>query len=82
MDLNPFIHTFPNPTDLLLNVKVDHNLVNNIIEIADLSGKIVFSQRVYKSEFIINTSNFVSGIYIIKVTHESGISSEKVVISH
>lgn len=66
---------FPNPTNQLLNLIGIEDGCQVII--FDMKGEIVLSQLLISNQ--INISHLKSGIYIIKVICESGITSQKLV---
>lgn len=84
-DVNDFesakISLIPNPASDSLQVSITNNLINTIT-IYDLKGAIVLSKtNVSSSEKIIAVNNLESGVYLVKVTSESGKSTvEKLVI--
>ena len=84
-DINDFesakISLIPNPASDSLQVSISNNLINTIT-IYDLKGAIVLSKtNVSSSEKIIPVNNLESGVYLVKVTSESGKSTvEKLVI--
>jgi hypothetical protein len=78
------IEVYPNPaTDV---ITINMNLVNAsksvVYEIADVTGKIVYTQTAsnVKSDLNkINISNLATGAYLLKVTADSGIYTEKLI---
>ncbi len=60
------IKFYPNPANDVLNVSFDVQGKNYAVTIIDALGKVVFASTTDKN-YSINTSNFTSGIYILKV---------------
>jgi len=54
---------------------------NSDVVIMDALGKIIFETKIKEGETTIDLSNHVSGIYMVSVRSEFGISSKKIVIS-
>jgi len=73
----PEIKVLNNPikNNLIFNVNI-LNLENLQFEIQDLSGKIITSDLIQRDNFI-NTSNFSSGIYVLKILKGSQILAIK-----
>lgn len=78
---NNKISLIPNPASDSLQVSIANNLINTIT-IYDLKGAIVLSKtNVSSSEKIIAVNNLEGGVYLVKVTSESGKSIvEKLII--
>ena len=73
------IETYPNPTDGILNVSINRATTDNmVINIADITGRIVMTQNIYSQETsfneTLNLSSLTAGIYTI--TFESADSRE------
>jgi hypothetical protein len=78
------IAVYPNPTPGQLTVKITNAISGNaIFNIFDTGGKLMKSETVSlasgNSNIPLNVSNLASGIYILTVTSESGVSSHKIV---
>ena len=71
------ISVFPNPAKDFVMVKA-----NNISEISiiDLSGKVVYRNVLNSSEERIDISTFDSGIYIISITDDISVYTQKLII--
>ena len=73
-DVNINVSLIPNPASDSLQVSIINNQINTII-IYDLKGVIVLSKtNISSSEKILAVNNLESGIYLVKVTSESGKS--------
>lgn len=66
----PFVSIFPNP--VINTVRIETNLDNFKISVYDISGKFLFSENANTQTFF-DFSTFSSGVYIIKITTESGL---------
>ena len=63
------IKAFPNPAsdEIFINLP-EINL--DLIKIVDVNGKVIYSERVYRTSFAIDLRNFESGIYFVKAMDE------------
>jgi len=71
---------FPNPTENTLTVEINDNSVQIVdAEVYDLSGKMTFMKTYNSSSFTINTADFKTGNYILKLKTDEGriIKAEK-----
>ena len=76
------IIVYPNPASHELNIKVlSDNQLPDLIELVDLTGKIIYSNNRIQSENTrINTISLSSGIYLLNVKLNNKIKIHKVVI--
>jgi hypothetical protein len=79
------IELYPNPAKDQTIIKLNSSLAGNAtIRITDLSGKNVYQKTVEVQkgiqEFIIDCSQFDSGIYLVALQTEETISSKKVMV--
>ncbi|MCK4678614.1 MAG: T9SS type A sorting domain-containing protein, partial [Bacteroidales bacterium] len=74
------IKIYPNPTNDYFIIDLTDSKINNAnIDIFDISGKIIFSKYIYNTnKFIVD--GFPAGIYLIKITSNNNVTTEKVVI--
>ena len=76
------VRVFPNPTNGMLNIRINHFSGNVSIEVVDINGRTVFSQidGYFNIEKSVNLSSLQKGIYILKLSN-SGINyTEKIII--
>ena len=76
------VNAYPNPsTDVVnLSIKLINASKNVTVEIVDFAGKTVYTsqlQNVVESSTKIPVSSLANGVYLIKVTTDSGIISKK-----
>ncbi|MCK9401677.1 MAG: T9SS type A sorting domain-containing protein [Bacteroidales bacterium] len=81
------VSIYPNPANERLNIRTGETLKGNTrIELSDLLGKIVYADEISgmrtNSSYFINTTDFKDGLYVLKVSSESGSISKKIVIRH
>jgi alpha-tubulin suppressor-like RCC1 family protein len=67
------ISVYPNPASTVLNIKSSNPILN--ISISDINGRLI--QETYQTE--INIEQFSKGIYLMKITTEIGVSTQKII---
>lgn len=71
------ISVYPNPVTDLLNLKSSKvNIIS--IEIYDINGKLIMNQMINANEKELNVSELVSGAYILRIKHDKGIESVRI----
>jgi len=70
------INIYPNPIKNILNIT---NINNSDINIYNLSGQIIYSEKVYQDNIRIDFSDFQNGVYIISVKNNSEIKTYKII---
>jgi len=68
-DKKAIISIYPNPANEILNIESNENIVD--IKIYNGFGQIVFSSSPQNNNLRINTSDFNSGIYFVKIKTEN-----------
>lgn len=58
---------YPNPANDILNVKLNEKTNAYKIEVCDMFGRVTKSDNIFSSEISLNTSDLLSGMYIIKL---------------
>jgi hypothetical protein len=64
------ISIFPNPTQDILHITTKNNIVINQVQIIDLIGKLILSEK--RNVHQLNVSHLKSGVFIIKIETEQG----------
>ncbi|UCH15704.1 MAG: T9SS type A sorting domain-containing protein, partial [Bacteroidales bacterium] len=77
--LNSTIDIYPNPSDDIINIDIE-GLNNAIIEIYNVSGRLVFSKALNSKVVRIDISGFPMGVYLLKVRQADSVYVEKVVV--
>ncbi|MBP9690009.1 MAG: T9SS type A sorting domain-containing protein, partial [Bacteroidia bacterium] len=78
----PKIAVYPNPANTILNLNLPSDYSGNI-ELFDMLGKVVVSINVNQiNKAVIDVSFLQNGIYILKVTINEVMQSQKIVIQH
>lgn len=70
---------FPNPTNNVINFSNDQNAVVSSVELADLNGRVIKSEKVNATEGQISVSDLATGMYMMKITTDQGIAVKKIV---
>ncbi len=84
-----FLHIYPNPANDLTSIQYElpTGIHNVMLTITDLTGKLISSENIRVNstgtaiDMQLNTSNLISGIYIIQVKTDSFVKSGKLIIS-
>jgi hypothetical protein len=69
---------YPNPASSVLNIK---NAENSSIEIYDLLGRVVLSEKNISISRQLNVSNLSTGTYLIKISNNGQIKTDKFIIN-
>ena len=77
IEINNDIKLFPNPCNSVLNIFVNNAQITNV-EIYNIFGKLILKENYNNANKIqINTSQFESGVYVIKIQNDKNIIVEK-----
>lgn len=81
LSINSSIHApftiYPNPSENVVNLKLDIFYGNEIVKIFDISGRVVYSEQVADKLININIEDFKSGMYIVSMSNEKSSSISK-----
>jgi hypothetical protein len=72
------VSVYPNPSEGVITVTNDNNSTNTI-EVLDMLGKVVYSSSASTSTSV-DLSSAGTGVYLVKVSNETGSMVERVVI--
>jgi len=77
------LNVFPNPAAYSVTLQSDESVENSLIEVTDLSGKMILSEKVTQLQvYDMNCGAWKNGIYIITVRdNDQNISSIKITIN-
>jgi bacillolysin len=77
------IKIFPNPSDRSFTLEAINQTVT-VLEVLDLSGKLMsaIQKNDFESKTLINTANWESGVYFIRISSDQGIKYKKVIVTH
>ena len=78
---NAIVNIYPNPTARYLNIEINANKTQpDRMEIYDMYGKLMFSEKIQGAKLTVNIENFASGIYLLKLFKgNESIGNQKVV---
>ncbi|NVO04269.1 MAG: T9SS type A sorting domain-containing protein [Bacteroidetes bacterium] len=69
---NTTVSYFPNPFSSEININIKNFVSENaVIEIIDIMGKVILSQKIENNEYKLNTSDIKPGVYFVKLTSEN-----------
>ncbi len=68
---------FPNPSDNIVTINADQQII--AIEAYDVTGKVVESFAPQTVQTILNVSEWKSGVYLIQVTTDAGIATQRLI---
>lgn len=74
---NVSVKVYPNPASNFITIKSDFEIDN--VEIYNLVGKRIFSNKNLENEENINISKFKSGLYFLKISSNNEIHAEKII---
>ena len=74
------INIYPNPSRDIINVQTE-NINNEIIEIYNVSGRLVYSREVNKNPTTIDMSGYPKGLYFVKVIQDGAVKVGKVIFN-
>ncbi len=72
------LNIYPNPTSSLINIESDNAIQN--VEIYNTTGQILLSYSSNKNNIILDVSSLKSGIYLLKVNHNKGFNTYRIII--
>ncbi len=76
---NTSVNIYPNPAKDLINIKSSDNIEN--IKIYNTIGQLVFDEMINDNSVQINTSEYKSGVYFIKIRTKDGPINKKITIT-
>jgi hypothetical protein len=75
---------YPNPATTSTRVEIEDNITQDpsqySIQIFDRNGRLVYSDKSYKTDFIINTSSFQKGVYSTIIKKGKKVGSTNLII--
>lgn len=70
----------PNPSKGMVFVTIGTTLSNTTIEIYNINGAMVYSERPEFKKININTSNWIPGVYLVNIIGDNVFSQKKLVV--
>lgn len=71
------VKIYPNPADEQLRVATTSNAK---IDILDVAGSLLQSQRTSSKNNVIDISKLPAGVYFIKITAEKAVTTKKIIV--
>lgn len=71
------IQLYPNPARDYVQISSEKFITE--LHVIDMNGKVKFHAKPSEKEYILNTENLPAGVFIIRVTYESGFSVHKLI---
>lgn len=73
---------YPNPSNDILRVELNHASETCEVRMTDISGKLVFENTYFTPSFSIPTASLENGVYILFLKSDKGIMQTKAHVSH
>lgn len=71
---------YPNPAANMLNITNSENMLVNLVEIYDITGKLISTQNFnQQTELQLNVENLASGTYMLHIQTNEGKAVKKMV---
>lgn len=67
----------PNPANAQVGIQLAEGLLDGIVKIMDINGKVLFTQSFEGLNTTLNISQLAAGIYSVQVTSNDGIETQK-----
>jgi len=75
----PKVEVYPNPTKNQVIISSDKSIIN--IAVINYMGQLVKQKEINRNnKTVLNTSNFVSGAYLMRIETESGVAIKRILI--
>lgn len=74
------VFVYPNPTSGLVYVNITDFSDNTIISVTDLAGREIKQIQVVDYNTTVDLSDYLSGVYILKINTENGVIAKKIII--
>jgi hypothetical protein len=78
LNISHDINLYPNPARQTIFIR--NILRDSEIRITDIYGELVFFKLASENNLEVNISNFISGLYIIRVSNSKGTSTQKIIV--
>ncbi len=69
---------YPNPTNGIVNISSTENLKS--VQVFDILGKQILEKNIFSTQTQLDLSNFISGVYLLKIESKNGkIKTQKII---
>ena len=72
----------PNPASTFVTITVSEPLRNAELTVYDIQGKLCYNCRMQGDRYEISTSDFLTGIYFVKIVGDNASCIRKLTIQH
>jgi len=76
---NVDFNVFPNPTSDNLNIQISSSINNALVELLDLQGRLIYTQKITNSNSIIDMHNFKNGVYFARLSSDRNTTTRRIV---
>lgn len=73
------VNVYPNPVEDVLNIQLNALSSNSYMDVLDMSGRILHSQKLYNLNTRLDCSDWSSGIYFVKINSGAEVRTVKFV---
>lgn len=71
---------YPNPAKDIINVKSNSNEIITKIRLVSLSGKVLYIEKINKTNFSLSINTLKKGVYLLKIYTKSNCTTKKLVV--
>ena len=72
---------YPNPSDGVLNIRINEVLLGSTMQLIDISGRSLFSSELNSVKTMLNLDAFSAGVYFVTLRSEGATFSEKLILN-
>ncbi len=77
------VEIYPNPANQILNIDLAEAFTENTsINIIDLSGKLVWEQKIMDAQSVIRVAQFRPGTYFLKIMSDQQVETRRFLVAH
>ena len=73
-------NVYPNPADDKATISVSNVSNGTKIVVSDMQGRIILSDEMSESTYELNTSNYASGVYYIRIISGNAVNTQKFIV--
>ena len=74
------INVFPNPANEKTNINIKGLSNKAQITLSDIQGRTLLNDEIFESNYELDLSNMLSGVYFIKITSENIVKTQKLIV--
>jgi hypothetical protein len=73
-------NVYPNPAEDKATISVSNVANGTKIVVSDMQGRILLSDDMTESTYELNTSNYASGVYYIRIISGNAVNTQKLIV--